>query len=148
MRSERCRFEHLDGWSRLRSELWPQRSAEDHRRGLAEALSLGGGDVAAFAARADGGEIIGFAETTLRHDHVNGCETSPVVFLEAVYVAPAHRGRGAARALCAAVEAWGRSHGCRELAADVAAGDAASHRFHTAVGFEETGRVVFFRRVL
>ena len=49
---------------------------------------------------------IGFAEVALRRDYVNGCETSPVGFLGGIYVDPAHRLGGVARALCAEAERW------------------------------------------
>jgi aminoglycoside 6'-N-acetyltransferase I len=148
MRAERCTFDHLDAWARLRACLWPSRSAEDHRRGLAEALCSGGGDDVAFVARSDTGEVIGFAEAALRHDYVNGCDTSPVLFLEGLYVVPAHRRQGVGRSLCAAVEGWGRSRGVREFASDALADNPAAHHFHAAAGFEETERVVFFRKPL
>lgn len=148
MRIERCRFEHLDDWARLRAALWPDRPAADHRRGLAAILKVGGSELAGFVARAGGGGIVGFAEATIRHDHVNGCETSPVVFLEGVYVEPAHRRRRVALALVEAVAAWGRLHGCGEFASDALAANDESHRFHRAIGFDETERVVFFRRTL
>lgn len=148
MRIERCRFEHIGDWARLRAALWPDRPAEDHRQGLAEALKVGGSELAGFVARADSGEVMGFAEASIRHDYVNGCETSPVVFLEGVYVDPAHRRQGMAKALAEAVAAWGRLHGCGEFASDALIENDESHRFHRAIGFAETERVVFFRKAL
>ena len=84
----------------------------------------------------------------MRHDYVNGTDTSPVAFLEGLYVAPAARRAGVARALVAAVAQWGRAAGCTELASDAAAGNTASHAVHGALGFAETKRVVYFRRAL
>ncbi len=46
------------------------------------------------------------------HDYVNGCDTSPVGFLEGIYVDPARRRAGVARALLAAAEGWVRERGC------------------------------------
>jgi aminoglycoside 6'-N-acetyltransferase I len=46
----------------------------------------------------------------------------------------------------ATVEAWGAASGCRELASDAALNNGASHSLHAALGFEETERVVFFRK--
>ena len=92
------------------------------------------------------GKVIGFAEVSLRRDYVNGCETSPVAFLEGIYVLPDHRRAGAGRALAAAAERWGRAHGCRELASDALLENDASRGFHAGAGFEETERVVYFRK--
>ena len=41
----------------------------------------------------DGETGMGFAEASIRHDYVNGCETSPVVFLEGIYVRSEYRKR-------------------------------------------------------
>ncbi|HEY2662566.1 MAG TPA: GNAT family N-acetyltransferase [Caulobacteraceae bacterium] len=61
-------------------------------------------------------------------------------------MAPDARRTGIARALVATVEAWGAASGCRELASDAALNNGASHSLHAALGFEETERVVFFRK--
>lgn len=93
-----------------------------------------------------GSEVVGFAEASIRHDYVNGCDTSPVAFLEGIHVRPDHRHAGVARMLCRAVEEWSRSAGCTELASDADLQNEHGHAFHAAIGFEETERVVFFRK--
>lgn len=132
-------------WARMRAQLWPDQPLAD----LAAELDSWFEDarLAAFMAEDDDG-LCGFAEASLRGDYVNGTESSPVAFLEGWYVAPARRGQGIGRALIAAVEAWGRDRGCRELASDALLDNVNSHRAHQACGFEETERVVYFRRVL
>jgi aminoglycoside 6'-N-acetyltransferase I len=79
---------------------------------------------------------------------VNGCDTTPVAFLEGIYVAETHRKRGAARLLCAALERWARECGCSEFASDAYDWDTNSHAFHRAVGFKEMERVVYFKKPL
>jgi aminoglycoside 6'-N-acetyltransferase I len=79
---------------------------------------------------------------------VNGAQSSPVGFLEGLYVVPRARRNGVARALVAEVGRWARDFGCSELASDAALANAASHAVHRALGFEETERVVFFRKQL
>lgn len=91
------------------------------------------------------GTAVGFAEATLRTDYVNGCDGSPVAFLEGIYVDPAHRGAGIGRALVEAVRHWGRERGATEFASDALLDNVDSHAFHRALGFEETERVVYFR---
>ena len=61
---------------------------------------------------------VGFIEGSIRADYVNGTVTSPVGFVEGVYVAPPWRRQGVARQLFAAVGNWSRSCGCQELASD------------------------------
>jgi aminoglycoside 6'-N-acetyltransferase I len=43
-------------------------------------------DAIVYLAREEGDDVVTFAEATLRRDYVNGCSTSPVGFLEGVYV--------------------------------------------------------------
>ncbi len=128
--------------------LWPEASAEAHRAELEQVIAAGDGGTVAFIASTAAGEVVGFAEASLRTDYVNGCETSPVTFLEGVHVEPGRRKAGIAKALCLAVEAWGRAAGSVEMASDADLCNTASHAFHAAIGFEETERVVFFRKLL
>jgi len=100
-----------------------------------------------LVARAAGG-VVGFAEASIRRDYVNGCETSPVAFVEGLYVTPHHRHGGVARALVAAVERWAKAQGLRELASDAMLDNEQSHAMHRALGFSETERVVYFRKAL
>ena len=90
----------------------------------------------------------GFAELSLRRDYVSGCETSPVGFLEGIYVIPEQRRHGIARAIVAAAERWARDHGCTEFGSDALLDNLASHRMHAALGFAEVSRVVQFHKAL
>ncbi|WP_031294010.1 aminoglycoside 6'-N-acetyltransferase [Sphingobium ummariense] len=136
---------HLHHWARMRNALWPEEGVAGHRDEARAMLEVGGGQVA-FVALDLADRPIGFVEAVLRHDYVNGCDSSPVAFVEGLYVEPAHRGEAVARALVAAVEQWGGGQGCTELASDADITNLASHAFYRAIGFEETERVVYFRK--
>src|SRR6476659_8789932 len=101
-----------------------------------------------FLAREQEGKIIAFAEATLRRDYVNGCSTSPVGFLEGLYVEAPYRGRGLARLLNKALEEWAASLGCTEFASDVLLHNESGQKAHEALGYEETERVVFYAKRL
>jgi len=146
MRIEPCTRELLEDWIVLRLALWPDTPKAEHRR-EAEAL-IASGQAVAFLAHASGQPAAGFAEATLRRDYVNGCTTSPVAFLEGIYVRPGHRRRGIARLLCQAVADWATEQGCTEFASDTELHNTDSQRMHRALGFEETERVVYFRKLL
>lgn len=133
--------------ARLRAGLWPDEDEAGHLEEARDALDHADRAAAFLAFDADGAAI-GFAEASLRHDYVNGTDDSPVGFLEGLYVAPAARRRGVGAALVAAVERWTRERGCAELASDAALDNADSHAAHAAYGFEETERVVYFRKLL
>ena len=46
------------------------------------------------------------------------------------------------------MEEWARSLGCTELASDVELHNSPSQSMHLAIGFEETERVVYYRKPL
>lgn len=132
----------IPDWLRLRRALWPEAGDDGHAREL-PAMLADPARFTQFLARIDG-EAVGLAEASVRHDHVNGTSSSPVAFLEGLYVVPARRRRGVARRLVAAVEDWARSRGLAELASDAPVDNAASLALHARLGFAETERVVSF----
>ncbi|AOJ07742.1 tobramycin N-acetyltransferase AAC(6')-III [Burkholderia mayonis] len=134
-------------WRQLRRALWPHADDAEHARDVAQQLDAPYRH-ACFIAWTPDGAPLGFAEVAVRRDYVNGCDTSPVLFLEGIFVDPAARRRGVARALCSAAAVWGATCGCAEFASDAPLGNAASHALHRALGFDETERVVFFRKTL
>jgi aminoglycoside 6'-N-acetyltransferase I len=142
----RCTSAAQAGWLELRDVLWPQPREVQ----LAEmaAIATAPARFAAFVACAASGEPLGFAEAAIRIDYVNGAESSPVGFLEGLYVVPVARRQGLARALVAEVARWSAACGCTELASDAALANTTSHAVHRALGFAETERVVFFRKRL
>lgn len=138
---------HVERWAYMRAELWPEASLSEHRDDILAQLKSGGEEVT-FLAFDDEGEAVGFAEAAIRHDYVNGCDTSPVVFLEGIFIEPDARRSGVARGLADAVKAWGQERGCAEMASDADIANEASHAFHAALGFTETERVVYFRKII
>jgi aminoglycoside 6'-N-acetyltransferase I len=144
---ERGTAEHFDDWVRLRQALWPDETIEEHRRYAASLIDRPK-DAIVYLAREQDGNIIAFAEATLRRDYVNGCSTSPVGFLEGLYVEAPYRGRGLARLLNKALEEWAAGLGCTEFASDVLLHNESGQRAHKALGYEETERVVFYAKRL
>ncbi len=139
---------HIEPWSRMRAQLWPEDSTQSHARDIQATYLAGDPDRIALIGLDEDFGAKGFAEATVRHDYVEGCGTSPVAFVEGIFVAPEVRVRGLGRYLVLAVESWGRARGCRELASDALIDNQASHAFHEATGFEETLRVVYFRKLI
>jgi aminoglycoside 6'-N-acetyltransferase I len=140
-------------WAMLRTALWPDCSTAEHAADIRQVLGRGDTAVGFLAMEAaEGSDVagvaLGFAEATLRSDYVNGCESSPVGFLEGWYVQPQARGRGIGRALVAATEDWARQRGCAEMASDALLDNLDAHRAHRACGFDEAERVVYFHKRL
>jgi len=136
-----------DSWIEMRGKLWPHLDSLEHQTEM-ESLLVKPARFMAFLALSTEGKAIGFAETTLRMDHVNGCESWPVAFLEGVYVIPEFRRIGVAKRLLEAVECWGQSNGCTELASDAEIDNIVSHQMHNSLGFQETERVIYFKKIL
>lgn len=139
-----AKAEDRSGWEQLRSQLWPDCPPKRHLLEIEQLLANGGAVVVAAA----GGELVGFVEISLRVDHVEGTSVSPVPYLEAWYVADAHRGRGIGRALLVFAEHWAAERGFRELASDAEIGNENSIRLHKTAGFREVGRDVHFVKLL
>jgi aminoglycoside 6'-N-acetyltransferase I len=134
----------LTPWLAMRAQLWPQTSAEEHAR-EAEALLVDPAKYGVALAMEDA-QATGFIELSVRTDYVNGCDTSPVAFIEALWTDPAARGHGVARALVDYALQWARTRKLTELACDTPLENTQSQQVHAALGFEETGRVVCSRQ--
>jgi aminoglycoside 6'-N-acetyltransferase I len=132
-------------WLALRVALWPDGSQAEHFAAMADTLARG--HYVRLAVNASG-SAVGFVEASKRVDYVNGTTSSPVAFLEGLYVVPGARRQGIARALVEAVATWALQQGLSELASDSLLDNRQAHDAHRALGFEETERVVYFRRAL
>ena len=132
-------------WLVLRLALWPDTAEAAHLSGMADAIARG--HYVRLAVATDG-SVLGFVEASKRVDYVNGTNSSPVAFLEGLYVVPSVRRRGVARTLVASVVQWALEEGCTELASDALLDNCSAHAVHRSLGFEETERVVYFRRAL
>jgi aminoglycoside 6'-N-acetyltransferase I len=100
-----------------------------------------------FVAVRENGELGGFLEGGLRK-YAEGCDTSPVGYIEGWFVDDDLRGQGIGGALVQAVEAWAREQGYTEIASDTWLDNETSIRAHLALGYEESERLVHFRKSL
>lgn len=96
----------------------------------------------------EGADAVGFAQCQLRHDYVEGTESSPVGYLEGIYVAEGYRKKGIAAALLRACESWAKTKGCSEFASDCELENTLSARFHRHLGFTEANRIICFTKKL
>lgn len=91
---------------------------------------------------------VAFAQVQLRHDYVEGTASSPVGYLEGIFVSDQYRRNGYAAELLSECDNWAREKGCTEFARDCELDNADSLRFHLAAGFEETNRIICFKKDL
>ena len=137
--------------ARMRELLWPESSAEDHRREVDAVLRTGKYGtlpMAILVSHREDGALTGFIEAGLR-SHADGCDTAqPVGFIEGWFVNEASRKQGIGRALMRSAEQWARKQGCLEIASDTWIDDEMSIEAHQALGFEVVDRCVHFRKSL
>lgn len=136
--------EYLGQWVRLRQQLWPQHSAEQH---LNDGLDiLASAKHISFVLLNDQQYMIAFVDAAIRDDYVNGCQSSPVAYIEGIYVEPQWRLKKCAKKLIRAIEQWGKANDCREIASDAALENISSQKMHQKMGFKITEKVVFFQK--
>ena len=126
---------------RLRVALWPDCSAE--RFEVERKLYHRSAGVIALAVD-ENDHAFGFAEVTIRREHVTGSRNDVVPYLEGWYVDPAWQAQGVGRALIDFVSDWARSTGYVELASDADLDNVPSQHAHKQLGFREVERTVSF----
>lgn len=139
----RAKSAHIPAVAALALRLWDGHGARELEEEFAKLLRDPG--CAVFLAQT-GGIPAGFAQCQLRRDYVEGTSTSPVGYLEGIYVCPEHRSKGLARALLSRCEAWAKEQGCSEFASDCELDNAESLAFHLRMGFIEANRLICFTK--
>ena len=86
----------------------------------------------------------GFAICGLRYEYIKGTKSSPIGYLEGIYVIPKYRRLGIGTNLLLNCENWARNLGCIEFASQCEITDMESHNFHINSGFQETNRNICF----
>lgn len=125
--------------------LWPDNEINALEKELVEYITLNKG---AIFICFDETNPVGFAQCNLRNDYVEGTESSPVGYLEGIFVKIEHRKRGIAKKLLAQCEYWAKGQGCSEFASDCELNNTDSLKFHLQLGFEEANRIICFKKKL
>ncbi|WP_128544442.1 aminoglycoside 6'-N-acetyltransferase [Larkinella soli] len=135
----------FDAWLALRLTLWPDADTREDREDMRTMLE-NEHETVLLAERGDG-SLAGFLEAGLR-PYAEGCQTSPVGYIEGWFVREEFREQGIGAALVTAAEAWARSLGCTEMASDCLIDNGISLAAHRALAYEEVERVILFRKDL
>ena len=131
----------FDTWVNFSMALFPESSLKETEDDLRRIAKLD--KYQTFIAKMDG-IAVGYTTVTLRTDHVEGASTSPVGYLEAIYVEPAYRNHGVARALFHQGQAWCKAKGCSEMGSDTWDWNKDAQAFHEKLGFREEDVLVHF----
>ena len=125
--------------------LWPGHKFEEFIQEMEHLISQSDSEV--FLAYHDN-EAIGLAQCQLRYDYVEGTSSSPVGYLEGLFVKEEFRKQGFAKKLVNACEKWTKAKGCREFASDCELENKESLSMHLKLGFSEANRIICFKKDL
>lgn len=131
--------------AKLAIQMWEDNTLESLTEELAEIIA---NPESAVFLLFDKEQAVGFAQCQLRHDYVEGTDSSPVGYLEGIFVEVGYRNRGCAKELLKQCENWAKIMGCTEFASDCELTNTGSLTFHLKMGFEEANRVICFTKKL
>ena len=140
----RARSEDKLEWLRMRLLLWPHHTPAELISEL-DNLLANAKEQPVFIAVNESGQPVGFLEGGLRK-YADGCETSPVGYIEGWFVEADLRRQGVGAALVQAMEAWVRAQGLSEIASDTWLDHEISIAAHTRLGYVVTERLVHFAK--
>jgi aminoglycoside 6'-N-acetyltransferase I len=129
---------NLEEWANLCCELWGNHKKEAFLKDF-----YNGKYPYEFLYKLNG-EYIGFMSLSKRNDYVEECETSPVAYLEGIYVKKEYRHEGIGKELIEFAKKWAKENDIKELASDCEIENCDSINFHKSVGFVESNRIVCF----
>jgi aminoglycoside 6'-N-acetyltransferase I len=137
-------------WLRMRHALWPheiemEESADEIYAGRSMVKQVFVHDRGGQAGRP--AHLGGFIEIGERA-YAEGCDTSPVAFIEGWYVDPDLRRSGVGAKLVEAAEVWARAQGYKEMGSDLLIDNDVSLRAHLALGFHEVERLIALAKKL
>lgn len=134
-----------EAWLSLALELWPESTPAQLSKEFQRVLLSGKETILLYE---NGSQPSGMVMVSLRNDYVEGTDSTPVGYIEGIFVRKEHRGQQTARRLVEAAEQWARQQGCSEMASDAELPNTVSQSFHQAVGFEEVNRIVCYRKTI
>lgn len=145
MTSETLSEKNLEAAVTLILALWPECSYDEEFENCKRILKSAH-ETIVLAKVED--EYAGFIYLSLRTEYVEGTSTSPVAYIEGLYVTPQYRNQGIAKALVNRGEQWGKTMGAREYASDTGIENQQSISVHHKLGFVEARRIVCFTRAI
>jgi aminoglycoside 6'-N-acetyltransferase I len=134
-------------WVSMRHALWPDQSPDELGTDALQYFANSHRFLAQVLVAERAGEIVGMIELSVR-SVADGCQSSPVPYIEGWFVASQARREGVGAALIRAGEDWARSKGFNEIASDALLENQISEAAHKALGYEEVCRSIVFRKSL
>lgn len=147
------REQDIETYLDLRADLWKHNTREQHAAQLANIRATGKLDGYphisdySFAMLWNNAEPAGLVEYALRA-WADCCASSPVAYIEGLYVCPAYRRQGLVGQLLQHVESWARAKGCKEIHSDTQHDNQISVAAHTKHGFQRIRPIICFKKLL
>lgn len=133
--------DNFNEWLSMGIALWPHAKKTLKKKFEADLKS---DKYKSFLAQDEDGEYLGFINLSLRSDYVQGASSSPVGYVEGIYVKPQYRKQGVAKELIKQAEKWAKKQGCKELGSDAELRNTVSQKFHKNLGFKKDDVIVHY----
>ncbi len=134
---EKC---YEDSYQTLLHCLWPTIDSHDIAEIMREHYA---GKARVFLYLKDD-QVVGFINTTVRTDYVEGASSSGVMYIEGIYVIESYRRNQIAYQLINHVKEHALRLGLTQMASDTELDNEMSQFFHKAIGFKEVNRIVHY----
>ncbi|MCL6265919.1 aminoglycoside 6'-N-acetyltransferase [Flagellimonas myxillae] len=132
-------------WKEMALRLFKDYPADEVERGLKTILEKSNQQT--FMAK-EAGAAVGFVSTSLRVDYVEGSTTSPVGYVDMIYVKEPYRKHGLARKLFDQAEVWAKEKGCTEMGSDTWLWNKDAQQFHEKIGFRKEDVLVHYIKTI
>lgn len=141
MKTEKISPENIKSLTKLMLELWPECNFEEEYANCKR--MLGSPTETCFLVKKEE-RYIAFIQLSIRSEHVDGATSSPVAYLEGIYVRSEYQRSGIGKNLVVLGEKWAKQKGCVQYASDAELHNKGSIDFHKKTGFREVSRIVSF----
>lgn len=144
MKIKKATRKDMEFVAKLAIQMWENHSVEELKEEFDAYMHNGGVIFLAWSNH----DAIGFAQCGLRHDYVEGTKSSPVGYLEGIFVMENQRRQGIAKELLCACQNYAKEQGCTEFGSDCELKNEESLKFHLRMGFQEANRIICFTKKL
>jgi aminoglycoside 6'-N-acetyltransferase I len=139
---QKIKKEDFDAWLEMGLLLWPKHSRTELKKEFEAILKSKKEET--FLCRDEDGSYIGFVNLSLRYEYIPGATSSPVGYVEGIFVKQEYRKMGVAKKLIDAGEEWAKNQSCKEMGSDTELHNKLSQAFHKKLGFKEDDILVHF----
>lgn len=130
---------YIDDLVLMLLSIWPDSNFEDEKEACIEVIE---NPNEAYFLAISGHNSIGFVYLNLRYDHVEGANSSPVAYVEGIFVKNEYQKKGTGSMLLDKAEEWALSKGCTQLGSDVEIDNLESLTFHQRMGFKVENKII------